>query len=256
MRVAAVQFCPTMGDKNGNLRKLAKLVLEASEGGARLIVLPELCTTGYSFMDEEEASPLAEVINPEGLTMRAMQALSSSRNVHIVWGMVERDPGTGHMHNAQVYVDPTGFYEKYRKINLWGSDKLWARKGSGSPPIINARFESGIGEPIITKKIGLLVCRDIRNKDAKDSVLYEKGDADIVCLSTAWGDGGFPATAWWEFAEENDAWLIVANRYGKEVPNDFGEGGICVIEPSGKVHCKGLRGHWYQDCVVYCDIPE
>jgi len=256
LRVAAVQFAPTFGDLHGNLRRIAHLVLAATENGARLVVLPELATTGYGFMDEEEAAPFAEVISPESLTMKAMMALAKSRNAHLVWGMVERDKGTGDLYNTQVIVDPTGFFESYRKVNLWGNDKLWAQPGRGSPPVIRARFEIGIGEPTLTKKVGLLICRDVRNKDGKDGELYEKGDADIVAFSANWGDGGFPATAWWEFAEDNKVWLIVANRYGKEVPNDFGEGGICVISPEGKVHCKGLKGHWFQDYIVYCDIPE
>ncbi len=256
LRVAAIQFAPSFGDKNGNLFKMARLVLDASEAGARLIVLPELATTGYGFMGEDEARPFAEVITPESMTMKAMLALAASKNVHLVWGMVEQDAGTGDLYNTQVYVDPTGFFESYRKVNLWGNDKLWAKAGRGNPPVIRARFETGIGEPVLTKKLGLLICRDIRNKDGKEGELYEPGDADIVCFSANWGDGGFPATAWWEFAEENKVWLIVANRYGKEIPNDFGEGGICVIEPSGKVHCAGLKNHWFQDCIVITEIPE
>ena len=146
LKVAAIQFAPTFGDKHGNLRKLAKLVLDAAENGARLVVMPELATTGYSFMDEEEAAPHAEVITPSSLTMTAMMALATSRNVHLVWGMVERDAGTGELYNTQVYVDPTGYFTSYRKVNLWGNDKIWAKPGRGNPPIIQARFEQGIEE--------------------------------------------------------------------------------------------------------------
>jgi predicted amidohydrolase len=104
-----------------------------------------------------------------------------------------------------------------------------------------------------TKKVGLLICRDVRDKkDDKWSSFYEKGDADIVAMSANWGDGGFPAVSWMEFAKDNKVALIVANRYGKEIPNDFGEGGICVVEPSGKVHCDGIV--WNQPCIVYADL--
>jgi predicted amidohydrolase len=256
MKVAAVQFAPTYGDKLGNLRKVARLVLHAAENGARLIVLPELVTTGYSFMGEEDAIPVAEEISLNSLTMKAMHALASAYNVHLVWGMVEREVGTNKLYNSQVYIDPTGYFESYRKVNLWGNDILWAHEGKGNPPVIRAKFEAGIGEPSTTLRVGLLICRDVRNKkDDKWTDFYESGDADVVCFSANWGNGGFPSTTWWDFAKDNNTWLIVANRYGKEVPNDFGEGGICVIEPSGKVHCDGLKGHWLQDCVVYCDIP-
>ncbi len=73
-----------------------------------------------------------------------------------------------------------------------------------------------------------------------------------------WGDGGFPAVPWIEFARDNDVVLIVANRHGKEVPNDFGEGGVCIITPEGTdahpngVFCDDLK--WNADCIVYADV--
>lgn len=261
LKVAAIQFSPDFvvplhkegADpflaKRDNLQRLARLIEEAAENGASLIVLPELCTTGYTFMSAIEARPHAEVV-ADGPTTMVMKALAVKHNVHIVWGMAEIDPNTNHLYNTQVYVDPFGYLDSYRKINPWGNDYLWAKPGRANPPIINARFELDGGNTYKFTRVGLLICRDVRDKkDSSWSSFYSKGDANIVCLSANWGDGGFPAVSWMDFVEDNGCALIVANRYGQEGPNNFGEGGSCFIEASGEVHCEGLK--WSQDCVVY-----
>ena len=57
VRVAVVQFDPQVGIENreGNLRHSLELALEAVNGGANLIVLPELSNTGYFFSNRQDA---------------------------------------------------------------------------------------------------------------------------------------------------------------------------------------------------------
>ena len=257
LRVAAIQFAPAFGQKMANLRKLATLVKQAAEGGAKLIVLPELATTGYSFLSRQQAEGLAEPLSDEGFTYQTMKALASSLKVHIAWGQVEKDVSANKLYNSQALITPDGLCEKVAKLNLWGSDWTWADEGRSNPPVVKCTFQ--VGEESIVKKVGLLICRDVRDKlDDKWKSFYEKGDADLVAFSSNWGDGGFPAVAWMEFVRSNDVTLVVANRHGKEIPNDFGEGGICVIKPEGDerhpngVYCDGLV--WDQDCIVFCDV--
>ena len=246
-------MCPIFKDKMANLRKMAFLVKQAAEGGAQLCVLPELCTTGYSFMSPEDARPFAEPIHPDAPTFKSMRVLAETFKMYIAWGMVEVDPGTNELHNSQVLVSPDGTWVHMAKINRWGNDYLWCRPGRGNPPIMKAYFEAPNGGGLIEKKVGLLVCRDVRDKkDDNWSSFYEKGDADIVCLSANWGDGGFPSVTWMDFVENNHATLIVSNRYGKETCNDFGEGGSCIIEPPDTIHCKGVK--WDAECIVYADL--
>lgn len=253
MRVAAVQFCPIFKDVKGNLRRLATHVATAASNGAQLVVLPELATTGYSMMNAAEAEPLAEVItefkpgSSYQSSMNVFHALANRLGVHVVWGLVEKDYGTSKLYNSQVLMCPDGGFEFYRKINRWGNDYLWAAEGRANPPVrrINVGGQS--------YKVGLLICRDVRDKkDDAWSSFYETGDADVVCLSANWGDGGFPAVSWMDFAKDNGTILAVSNRYGKEIPNNYGEGGVCIIYPDGQVQCDGLV--WNQDCIVYAEI--
>jgi predicted amidohydrolase len=267
-KVAAIQFMPAFRDPLGNLRRIVGLAMQAAQSGAKAIVLPELATTGYSFMSPAEAEPFAEdltafrpnaVLPATGISpcpsMSAMSTLAQKFGVCIAWGLAEKDVGTGRLYNSQALICPDGRFESYRKANLWGNDLLWAHEGRANPPILDVRIDG------IVKKVGLLICRDVRDKkDEHWDSFYQKGDADIVCFSANWGEGGFPATAWMDFCKENHTTLIVSNRYGdeSEKPNKFGGGGSCIIttntskeHPNG-VYCDGLL--WNQDCIVYADV--
>lgn len=240
MYAAAIQFAPIFKSKEHNLGRLVRLGhLAAKERQLDLLVFPELCTTGYSFMSEEDARPYAETVAPDSFTFATLQRLSKEINAYVVWGMVEEDAGNQNLYNTQVCVAPDGTWVKYQKVNLWGNDFLWASEGRGNPAIIKTPFG----------KLGLLICRDVRDKkNSKWDSFYEKGDADVVAFSANWGRGGFPAVAWMQFVKDNHTALVVANRYGEESHNDFGHGGICTIDVQGQVSCDGLI--WGQDCFV------
>jgi predicted amidohydrolase len=47
MRVALAQINPTVGDIEGNARKISDYTARAREDGAALVVFPELTLTGY-----------------------------------------------------------------------------------------------------------------------------------------------------------------------------------------------------------------
>lgn len=251
MKAAAIQMCPVFKDRKANLRRLAELVTEAAEAGAKLIVAPEMATTGYSFMSREDAEPYAEILqypsDAQDSSLRVMCALARRFKVHIAWGVMEKSQATGNLFNSQVLMCSDGTFESYSKINNFGNDYLWMTPGRANPPIRRIPVDGKV------KKVGLLICRDVRDKkDSNWSSFYEPGDADVVCLSANWGDGGFPATAWMDFAKDNRTTLIVSNRYGRECPNNFGEGGICIIKPDGSVNCDGLL--WEKDCIVYGEV--
>lgn len=252
MKIALVQFMPTLGDVPGNLSRLAGLVRTAARNGAKLIVCPELALSGYSFLSTEEARRCSERpsdFHPEsgnrGTSMGLFHSIAKDHGTHVVWGFIE-ESATGRLFNSQMLMCPDGTFESYSKINLFSADWIWATPGKSSPPV--RRIQVG-GE---SRRVGLLICRDVRDKSDGLKSFYEPGDADVVCLSTAWGRGAFPATAWMDFAASNKVVLAVANRYGAEVPNDFGFGGVCIIRPDQTVFCEGLI--WNQDCIVFGDV--
>src|SRR6266540_535906 len=97
-KVAAIQYEPTLGDKEKNIDDLVRLTTEAAENGARLIVLPEMATTGYCWYSREEIAPFAEPI--PGPTTERFARIAREYGCYIVVGMPEVDPNTGAFYNA------------------------------------------------------------------------------------------------------------------------------------------------------------
>lgn len=240
MRVAAVQFRPLLADPSGNLARMNELVDEVSKQGAvDLVVFPEMATAGYSHMSKDAARPFAEEAG-EGPSFDWARMAAVKLDAAIVWGFIEQEQGR--LYNAQALLTPSGHFVTYRKRNRWGQDFLWATPGDVSPQIVKWRG----------KRVGLIICRDIRDKNDVTDDLYEPGDADIVAASMNFGDGSFPANAWMNFAVNNRVDLVVSNRHGREANNDFGEGGTCIVLSGGEVLCEGLK--WSQDCIVLAKI--
>jgi predicted amidohydrolase len=233
-------MAPVLKNYEVNIAQMEALIVQAAKGGARLIVLPELATSGFSFMSEEDARPFAESVE-WGRTSVAMTDLCASLDVHVAYGFIEEGKDDK-LYNGQALVGPEGVRSFCRKLNHWGNDYLWATLGTVSPPVV----------PVESKRVGLLICRDIRDRSDSLSDLYEPGDADVVAFSANFGDGAFPSGSWVKFAKQNRVHLVVSNRFGREENNNFGEGGVCVIDPEGRVSCRGLE--WGKPCIVYGDV--
>ena len=62
MRIGCYQFTPAYGEVEGNRARLVQLLGAGPPDGRPLdlVVLPELCTTGYTFGSRDEAVRLSE----------------------------------------------------------------------------------------------------------------------------------------------------------------------------------------------------
>jgi predicted amidohydrolase len=252
--ISAIQFRPNFAtcqaDIGNNYRVLTPLLDQAVRTGSELIVLPELCLSGYSFLSREEAARVAEPF--DGKTFRVMRTFAVQANAYISWGYPEFDPQSGKMHNSGTMISPDGeIVTRYRKINLYSSDYLWASPGEEIAPIVNTKF----GET------SMIICRDLRDKipnyisrfaSEGGKKHYEGRRIDLVAASTNWGKGGFPSATWMEFVAQNKCTLVISNRWGVEnnngMKNDFGLGGSAIIESDWKVNIDGIK--FNQDCVV------
>ena len=119
--VAVIQMEPRIGETKANVEKTVRLIRQAHKSGAELIVLPELCNTGYVFESRAEATALAEEI-PDGETCRAWQEIAAALNIHLVAGITERDGVK--LYNSAVVIGPGGLIGRYRKNHLWADEAL------------------------------------------------------------------------------------------------------------------------------------
>src|SRR5213596_931558 len=101
VKIACVQMEPVVGEKERNVRRTLEFIEQAAANGAHLVVLPELCNSGYVFESRQEAFSLAEEI-PNGPTCHAWKDIARQRGLHIVAGIDERDGQA--LYNAAVLI--------------------------------------------------------------------------------------------------------------------------------------------------------
>jgi len=230
--VAAVQFEPKLLKVHENLGTAVQLVHEAAAKGASVIVLPELCISGYVLRNASEAMECAQT--RDGYQTQAFKGIAESYNCHVVLGYVElRD---GNLYNSAAVIGPSGLASNHQKHNLWGSDYLWATPSDVINPIVITR----------AGRLGTLICRDAMNNYRNSYKFfneghrfYRKGSIDTLALLTNWsGEYGYPDNNWVDLAEETCSNVIVSNRVGKERDLNF-KGGSCVIDKNRKIWSNG-----------------
>lgn len=231
-RVAAIQFEPLLGAKAANVAKLLALTEEAAQNGARLIVLPEMATTGYCWHGRDEVRPHVEPI--PGPTTEAFAALARRHDCYVVVGMPEVAPRSGIFYNSAALVGPAGLVGAYRKTHSYVSELKWAKDGDGGLPV----WDTPLG------RIGILICMDAGYFEP--ARLLALSGADVLCFPTNWLGERCPAPAWRARAFENGCYLVGANRYGLERGVQF-SGGSCVLNPDGTAQASRDTG----DGIVY-----
>ncbi|MDO5661814.1 MAG: nitrilase-related carbon-nitrogen hydrolase [Brachybacterium sp.] len=125
---------------------ITEVVGQAAAAGARLIVLPELATSGYAFRSPQEASSRAEA--PDGPTARRAQDISARYDCVVVLGFPEVDGGA--VYNSALIADRGRLLGVYRKTHLWDREKLCFTPGRAGPLVV----ETSIGW------VGVMICYD------------------------------------------------------------------------------------------------
>ena len=171
MRIAVGQFEPRVGEKRENVARTLALIDEAAERGAELVVLPELCNSGYMFASHEEAESLSEPV-PYGPTVAAWLERCAAHGVVLVAGIAERDGDL--LYNSSVVLAPNGHIGTFRKLHLWNEENRWFAKGDRGVPV----FDTPAG------RIATIVCYDGWFPECYR--LAALGGADLVCIPTNW----------------------------------------------------------------------
>ena len=233
-KVAAIQYEPTQFDKEKNINNLVKLCEEAAKGGAKLIVTPEMGTSGYCFLNRSEIKNLVEKI--PGPTTKQFEKIANKHSCFIVIGLPEVDEDTKLYYNSAVLIGPNGIIGKHRKSHSYIAEPKWSAPGQE-----HLVFETDIG------KIGILICMDIHFIETARLIALQ--DADIIIHISNWLGERTPAPYWISRAFENSCYLIESNRWGLERTVQF-SGGSCVINPDGTIASVIDKG----DGIAYANI--
>jgi N-carbamoylputrescine amidase len=171
LTVACIQMEPKIGEKKANVAHSLDKIAEAADKGARLIILPELCNSGYVFASRHEAFTQAEPL-PDGPTCEAWLEAARRYGAVIVAGICERAGDA--LYNSAAIVGPDGFIGTYRKVHLWGAENLFFEPGDLGVPVWKTQFG----------RMAVAICYDGWFPETYRLAALQ--GADILCVPTNW----------------------------------------------------------------------
>ncbi len=233
MKVGLVQFAPVLGDVHHTIRKLD--LLSPGFRGCDLLVLPELCNSGYNFESAEQAWETSEVVG-DGVFVRYLQSLCQDYNCNIVSGLNEQD--NDRLYNTAVLVGPRGLVGKYRKLHLFFREKEIFTPGDLGLPVFD----------VIGVRLGMLICFDWRFPESW-RVLALRG-AEVICHPSNLVIPGLAQRVVPVEALLNNVYVLTTNRVGAEREFTF-TGRSLIADPRGEVI---VRGRETMEEVVTADI--
>lgn len=228
LRITIVQSQLHWETRDKNLEMFNKLLLGLN-GKTDLIVLPEMFTTGFTM----NTKALAE--STPGFTLEWMQQKAVEANAAITGSIIAEEDGK--YFNRLLWVNPDGSWHKYDKRHLFtmvGEDQY---------------FIAGTERLVVEYKgwkILPLVCYDLRfpvwarNKNQSDG----QPDFDVMIYVANWPEAR--KKPWKKLllarAIENQAFVIAANRVGKDKKEITYSGDSAIIDPYGEYIAQSEPG--------------
>jgi predicted amidohydrolase len=217
LKIGFMQFAPVLGDVRATLQKIDQLSPLCA--GADLLVLPELCNSGYNFASAEQAWETSEKIQDSAF-LQFLAILCRQHGCHVVSGFNERDGAR--LYNSAVLVGPNGTVGCYRKLHLFMNEKDFFEPGDVGLPV----FDIG------PCKVGMLVCFDWIFPEVWRSLALQ--GADIICHPSNLVLPGLAQRAVPIHALTNRVYVVTANRVGVERELSF-TGLSTIADPGGQV---------------------
>ena len=193
----------------------------ARKAGARLVVLPEMCTTGFTMDAERWAEPFG------GADAERLKSIARVNGVWLIAGMAARAPdgeSRGAAHNVAMVLSPAGeLAGAYRK------QRLFAYGGE------HMAYVGGDGPMVVTMdgvRVSPFVCYDLRFPELFRAVARR---ADLLVVIANWP---MARRAHWDLllrarAVENLAFVAGVNRTGEGGGLSY-DGGSAAWSPWGE----------------------
>jgi predicted amidohydrolase len=198
VKIGLMQFAPALGNVAATMATIERLASEAA--GADLVVLPELCNSGYNFVSADQAWQTSEAIG--GPFTQFLESLCRRHGFYAVSGLNERDGER--LYNSAILVGPGGYRGRYRKLHLFMNELDFFQPGDQGLPVFDLGF----------CRVGMLVCFDWVYPEAW-RVLALAG-ADVICHPSNLVLPGLAQRAVPIRALTNRVYVITANRVGSE----------------------------------------
>lgn len=231
LEAVAVSPAVEVGDLDGNLRRLAAALDGFGDDHARLVVLPELATSGYVFRDRAEAQALALTRDDQRLT--GLGRRLGSRTIAVV-GFAESDGDD--LYNSAAVLSSDGILAVYRKSHLWAEEKRVFTPGTDAGMLV----DTAVG------RLGVAICYDNEFPEVPRALAL--AGADLLALPVNWPlvprpDGERAPETIQAMASARSSRLptVIADRRGSERGVEW-TGGTAVIDGSGWVVAEERDG--------------
>ncbi|MDD2217750.1 MAG: carbon-nitrogen hydrolase family protein [Eubacteriales bacterium] len=268
-RVAVVQATPVLFDKDATIDKAIKLIEEAGEQNADIIVFPESFIPAYprgfsygfivgsrTMEGREDWKTYYDnsVIVPSADTDRIAEAARDA-GAYVCMGITERSEKNCTLYCTTVYFGPDGkILGKHRKMKPTGTERLiWGDGNEGMLTTIDTEFGT----------MGGLICWE-NYMPLMRAALYEKGVA-LYVAPTADNREEWQCTMR-HIALEGRCYVISCNQYVtksmypelfhyqnelEQLPEDLCPGGSCIVDPFGKYVIEPV---WNKEEILYADL--
>ncbi|ACU95926.1 nitrilase-related carbon-nitrogen hydrolase [Saccharomonospora viridis] len=227
MRVALAQTDCRLGDVEGNLADAERIIKQAAEREADLVVFPELSLTGYAL------GRLTDNVSDISLWPDDPRLAALSRHgPDVVIGLLE--DGRIRRHNSALYLSNGALVHNHRKLYL-PNYLIWEERKHASPGQHMRAFDTRHG------RFATLVCNDAWQPMLPWLAAQDGAELLIVPANSAakpTGGSFDPAEYWHDLltftARMQQCWVVFVNRVGDEAGVRFW-GGSRVLDPWGSV---------------------
>ena len=222
MRVAAVQHDIVWEDPPATFALLEPMITMAVSEGARLVVLSEMFSTGFSMATDRIAEPV------DGPSTEFLREQAARHSAWICGSLPERPDGQDLPFNQLVLAAPDGATHRYAKIHPFTYSGEQDHFAAGSEHV-TVEIE-GV-------RVSLFVCYDLRFADEFWALAR---DTDLYLVPANWPES---RRQHWRAllvarAIENQAYVVGVNRVGRGGKLDY-VGDSLIIDPLGELVADG-----------------
>ncbi|HEY8216967.1 MAG TPA: carbon-nitrogen family hydrolase [Acidimicrobiia bacterium] len=218
MRLALVQHDIVWEDPAANATHLAPMIARAAGDGARLVVLSEMCTTGFSMATDR----IAEA--PDGPSTRFLAEQAAAHGVFVCGSLPIRVDAARLPYNRLVLASPDGSVRHYDKIHPFSYAREHERYAAGTEHVT---------VDVEGLRTSLFVCYDLRFAD-EFWALAPETDCYVVVANWPSARRDHWCTLLRARAIENQAYVAGVNRVGTGGKLDY-SGDTMLVDPFGEV---------------------
>lgn len=234
LTIAMAQVNPTVGDFEGNLQLIRETSQRAVSQGARMVVFPELCLTGYYPGDLLDSSEFEQRLWRAQSELTKISAQLPAQTALVVGLPTMNTPGSGKRYHNSLWVLQSGVVTQSYDKQLLPTYNIFDER---------RHFEPGEDIACVAKiagvHVGFIICEDGWNDEGKEYAVnplnrLRQANVDVVVSINAspsnLGKQAVRKVLFERFSESSGLPLVYVNQVGGQDSIVF-DGASFAVEP-------------------------